>query len=216
MSRSSTVGDSPVKNRRRNWMTSFLGMAFLQSCSKVRRGAPKNQLHGQPTTPRLRRMSLRSGPASNGWTNYGPNTHRSAALRADYSQQLKAVELFGSQYAAGVPEAVAKYCFLALREFDPSEGFPWACKTAFDAGSKQLLVEFELPSPDVVSKVKAYRFVRGRDQFETSPRPESQRREQYAQVIAQMGLIVPYIVFLNRPGICRDVIYWELASSMAG
>lgn len=68
------------------------------------------------------------------------------------------------------------------------EGFPRTHRMAFVPESKQLVVELELPSIEVVPKIKQYRYVKARDAMEESARLQTQVNGLYASVVAQVTL----------------------------
>src|ERR1700761_904365 len=65
---------------------------------------------------------------------------------------------------------------------------PGARSASYNAESRQLVVEFELPCVDVVPEVKAYRYVKSREVVVESARPAWQIKTLYANTIAQIAL----------------------------
>jgi hypothetical protein len=59
----------------------------------------------------------------------------------------------------------------------------------YSADSRQLVVEYELPTVDVVPKAKSYRYVKSRETVVTTARPASQVKALYASTIAQITLV---------------------------
>ena len=69
------------------------------------------------------------------------------------------------------------------------DGFPKQHKMALVPSSKQLVVEYELPSVDAsIPTVKEYRYVRTRDAVEEATRPAAQVRALYGSVVAQIAI----------------------------
>jgi restriction system protein len=62
-------------------------------------------------------------------------------------------------------------------------------KVEYSADSRQLVVEYELPTVDVVPKAKSYRYVKSAETVVEVPRPASQRKALYASTIAQLTLL---------------------------
>jgi restriction system protein len=89
---------------------------------------------------------------------------------------------------AGEPAAVVEYFSLVLDARAYPEGFPQHHRIAFPPESRQLVVEYELPSVAIVPPVRLYRYVRSRDAIEESARPQSELRALYASVVAQAAL----------------------------
>lgn len=54
--------------------------------------------------------------------------------------------------------------------------------------SRQLVVDYELPLVSIVPSVKAYRYVRSRNETDETARPAAEVRALYGQVVAQTAL----------------------------
>jgi restriction system protein len=106
--------------------------------------------------------------------------------RAD--AQNREVDEFRARFESGDPDAVVEYFSLVLDASEYPEGFPKIHRVALVPESKQLVVEYELPSVSVVPTTRLFRYVRSRDTIEESARPQAQIRALYAQVVAQTAL----------------------------
>ncbi|OBA65026.1 hypothetical protein A5647_01705 [Mycobacterium sp. 1100029.7] len=60
---------------------------------------------------------------------------------------------------------------------------------------RQVVIECELPGPNVVPSAKSYRYVKGRDSVVATPRPAGHRKALYASTIAQIALLAVATVF---------------------
>src|SRR6266403_2114588 len=85
-------------------------------------------------------------------------------------------------------DAVASYCSIVLDASAYPDGFPQTFKFAYVPESRQAVVEYELPTVDVVPTVKAYRYIKQSDSIAESARPQSQIKELYASVVAQVAI----------------------------
>ncbi|MFJ3519670.1 hypothetical protein [Streptomyces sp. NPDC090131] len=65
----------------------------------------------------------------------------------------------------------------------------------YQADTGDLLVEIDLPLEDVVPAARAYRYVKTRDEITPVPRPEKERHELYASVLAQTALPTVHELF---------------------
>ncbi len=74
-------------------------------------------------------------------------------------------------------------------------GFPKAHRVSYQADTGDLLVEIDLPLEDVVPAARGYRYVKSRDEITPVPRPEKERKELYASVLAQTALRTVYELF---------------------
>lgn len=136
-------------------------------------------------------------------------TGRVAALeraRADFERaklaalgraraQHKEIDELAVKLEAGDVGAVVTLFELALQASVLPDGFPSERRLAYVPSSRQLVVEFEFPSADVVPSVKAYRYVRTKDEVTSTARPATQIRALYASVLAQLTLRVLHEVF---------------------
>src|SRR5205085_12038970 len=91
-------------------------------------------------------------------------------------------------YAEGKPMAITDYCRLVLDNSDYPEEFPCAARTAYIPDSKQLVVEYELPTFKVVPEIGSYKYVKSKDAIVAMQRPATQRRSTYVSVVAQTTL----------------------------
>jgi restriction system protein len=98
------------------------------------------------------------------------------------------VDEFASDYQSARPAAIIDYCRLVLEQSNYPAAFPKAAKVAYAPESKQLVVEYDCPTIDVVPEIAAYKYTKSKDEVTTTPRPTSQRRALYASVIAQLTL----------------------------
>ncbi len=105
------------------------------------------------------------------------------------------VDELKEQFAAGVPDAVVTYFSLVLDASSYPETFSRHHRIAFVPESKQLVVELELPAVDAVPRARQYKYVKARDAIEESPRPTTQIRSLYAQVVAQTALRTVHELF---------------------
>lgn len=91
----------------------------------------------------------------------------------------------------GDPEAAVEYFSAALYASTGwPEGLPRQVAAAYDAGARQLVLNWELPRYDIVPEAKSARYMINADQVKDSPRPVTQRRTLYRDVLAQCLLLV--------------------------
>ncbi len=98
------------------------------------------------------------------------------------------VDHFERDYHAGVAAAVTDYFRLVLEGSEYPEGFPKLARTAYVPESKQLVVEYDLPSIEVIPEASTYKYVKRKDEIGPSPRPAAQRRALYGSIVAQVTL----------------------------
>jgi restriction system protein len=96
----------------------------------------------------------------------------------------------------GEPDSVVEYFSAALYSSSAwPEGFPRQVTAAYDPAARQLVLDWELPGPGVVPEAKAVRYMYAADQYKETPRPVTQRRSLYKEVLAQCALLVLHELF---------------------
>ncbi len=113
-----------------------------------------------------------------------------AAFEAEVAQQHAEVDAFAAAYQAGDPQAVVAYCELVLsaRIYPPGVGAGF--KLAYVPESRQAVIEYELPTTDIVPAVKSYRYVKTSDTVTETARTPAIIRTLYGSVVAQLTLRV--------------------------
>ncbi|QYX80514.1 restriction endonuclease [Streptomyces akebiae] len=96
----------------------------------------------------------------------------------------------------GDPEAAVDYFSAALYASSAwPEGFPRGVRAAYDPAARQLVLDWELPRYDVVPETKTVVYMPSVDQDKERPRPVTQRRALYRDVLAQCTLLVLHDLF---------------------
>jgi restriction system protein len=85
--------------------------------------------------------------------------------------QNKEVEAFKAGYEARDPDSVVTYCSMVLAASRYPDGFPQQHKVAYVPESRQLVIEMDLPTFDVVPDVAEYRYVKAKDEITSKARP---------------------------------------------
>ncbi|NUK53039.1 restriction endonuclease [Streptomyces lunaelactis] len=113
------------------------------------------------------------------------------ARRAEIRRHNAGVAEMAAALRSGEPDTVVEYFSAALYASTAwPEGLPRQVKAAFDPAGRQLVLNWELPGYDVVPEVKSVRYLASVDQDKESPRPATQRRNLYRDVLAQCVLLV--------------------------
>ncbi|MGW1667821.1 restriction endonuclease [Streptomyces sp. NPDC002324] len=96
----------------------------------------------------------------------------------------------------GDPEAAVDY-FSAALYASPAwpDGFPRGVSAAYDSAARQLVLDWELPRYDTVPEAKSVVYMPSVDQDKERPRPVTQRRALYRDVLAQCVLLVLHDLF---------------------
>jgi restriction system protein len=129
-------------------------------------------------------------------------------IRARADAQNREVDDFRTRFEAAEPEAIVGYFSLVLDQSSYPSRFPKTYKMAFVPESKQLVVEYELPSMEIVPHIKSFRYVKTRDAVEESPRPAAQAKRLYSSVVAQTTLRSLHELFeADRDGKLETIVF---------
>lgn len=131
---------------------------------------------------------------------------RLAQARADYekhvleqeeqnARQHAEIDELRNRFEQDDPEAIVHYFSRVLEASSYPEGFPRHHKMGYSPESRQLVIEYQLPTFDVVPEVKGYKHLKTKNEITTTARPVSHRKTLYASVVAQIGLRTLHEIF---------------------
>jgi restriction system protein len=132
-----------------------------------------------------------------------------AKMRAQALAQNAEIDDFHKRFDANDPAAVVEYFSLVLDASSYPEDFPKTHRIAFVPESKQLVVEYELPSLDAIPTDKQYRYVKARDAIENTDRPHSWVKTMYASVVAQTTIRTLHELFEADRGAKIDTVVFN-------
>src|SRR3954454_1850719 len=98
------------------------------------------------------------------------------------------VDRFAAAVAGKDPSSVVEYFAMVLGNSVYPDGFPQKFRLAYLPKQRQLLIEYHLPSVEVIPVVKEYRYDRVRDDLTAVPRDAAQIRRRYTEIVAQVAL----------------------------
>jgi hypothetical protein len=93
------------------------------------------------------------------------------------------------RYRAGGISGITAYIESVLTRMPLPDFIHPKAKVAYTPDSRQLVVEYELPTVEIVPRAKLYRFVKSRQTVTETARPVSQVKGLYANAIAQITLL---------------------------
>jgi restriction system protein len=128
------------------------------------------------------------------------------AHEAKIQRRNEEVEEFEECYKQGDPKAVAGYNTMVLERSDYPEGFPLEFRVAYAPESKQLVIDYELPGPEIIPKTAEFKYVRTKDTIEEKPRKESEIKELYQDVVSATALRTIHEIFEADQGNHIDAI----------
>jgi restriction system protein len=118
-----------------------------------------------------------------------------ATLREEIGEQNKHLDAFEAAYHAGDPDAQNQYFSILIERDELPDGFPNSARVAYVKESRQLVIERELPTVDIVPTISTYRYVKTNDAITSSTRPALQIRELYVKTVSQLALRTLNLLF---------------------
>jgi restriction system protein len=119
------------------------------------------------------------------------------AAVAEHDQQIDA---YAASYRAGEVPMIAGYSDMVLERSAYPEGCPQQFRIAYVPASRQLVIEYELPGPQIIPAAAEFRYVKAKDQIEEKPRKSADIKERYSDVIASIALRTLHEVFVADAG----------------
>jgi restriction system protein len=114
--------------------------------------------------------------------------HEVADAQAKATAHNTDIEARQAAFALGEPEAVEWFVGRVLDGSRYPEGFPCRHQVAYRPENRDLVVEFELPPREMIPRERGYRYVKTRNVIEPLPRPGTEIKQRYAQLIACVAL----------------------------
>ncbi len=88
------------------------------------------------------------------------------------------------------------------------ENFPQHAKLAYVPESKQLVIEYDLPSLEIIPDVGSYKYDKQKDEVTETVRPLAQRKTLYSSIIAQVTLRTLKELFkADRTGYVETIVF---------
>lgn len=113
---------------------------------------------------------------------------RKASFLNKVTQRDDEVNQLQVAYKSGDREAVETYNSYVLERSDYPDGFPQQFKVAWIPDSKEIIVDYEIPSFTVIPPVVDYKYIKSKDQIEEKSRKPADMRNLYADLVASIAL----------------------------
>src|SRR3989454_319000 len=131
-----------------------------------------------------------------------------AETRQQVEAQHAEIDTFQRDFAAGAPPAIVEYFSMVLDTSSYPENFPQHARLAYVPESKQLVLEYDFPSLEIIPEVGSYKYVRAKDEVTETMRPLAQRKTLYSSVIAQVTLRTLKKLFkADRAGYLETIVF---------
>lgn len=118
-----------------------------------------------------------------------------AEIQQQVAAQHAEIDTLQRSLLAHFPAAILDYFTMVLDGGPYPDSFPQQVKLAYVPESKQLVVEYDLPSFEAVPAVGAYKYTKTKDEITEATRPLAQRKALYSSIVAQVTLRTLYEVF---------------------
>jgi restriction system protein len=131
-----------------------------------------------------------------------------AARQREVDEHNAEVDALASAFKKSEPQAILEYFTLVLANSDYPDSFPQSYRLAYVPESRQLVVEYELPTMDCVPIEREFRYVKTKDEISTVGRTAKDIRSLYSSVVAQVTLRTLHEVFeADRAGLVETVVF---------
>lgn len=118
-----------------------------------------------------------------------------ASLLKKQEQRNAEVEEFRTAYFSGDPVAIVAYCNMVLERSEYPEGSPQEFRLAYSPESRQLVIEYELPTVAVIPAIDSYQYVKSKDQITEKPRKIGEIKAAYQDLVAAIALRTVHEIF---------------------
>lgn len=147
-------------------------------------------------------------------------TDKIASFIQEYENDKKAFDLkvqqrnqevneFEEAYKNGDPSIINAYYSMVLEHSGYPSGFPQEFRIAYIPEPKELVVEYELPTKDIVPVVAEFRYIKTRDIIDEIFRKLPDIKEIYQDVVAAVCLRSLYELFNADQGNHLDVVVFN-------
>lgn len=99
------------------------------------------------------------------------------------------------RYLAGDPDAIADYCELVLTRSSYPDEFPQEFELDYLSGSRTVVVDYGLPPPNLMPRIKSVRYVQSRSDFVESELSDKVRRDLFNSTMYQIALRTVHELF---------------------
>lgn len=121
----------------------------------------------------------------------------------------KEVDELEAAYRSGDEEAVKEYCAMVLERSQYPEGFPQDYRLAYQPESKELVIDYQLPTVDIIPTTLEYRYTKTKDAIDEKPRKPAEIKDLYQDIVAMVCLRTIHEVFEADQGNHLEVVVFN-------
>jgi restriction system protein len=131
------------------------------------------------------------------------------AAAAETARQHQEVDALEADYRRGDLDAIVSYCSMVLDASRYPGEFPQRFRLAYVPESRQVVVEYQMPTVTVVPMVKSHKYVRASDTVTDTARPLAQIKTIYTLVVAQLVIRTLHELFQADAGGHIDTVVFN-------
>lgn len=121
-------------------------------------------------------------------------------------QRNAEVDEFENAYNSGELDAIINYNVMVLERSGYPEGFPQEFRLAYASGSRELVIEYELPTDEIVPGASEFKYVRTKDEIQEKLRKPAEVKALYQDLIASVCLRTIHEVLEADQGAFIDIV----------
>jgi len=128
-------------------------------------------------------------------------------LAAKVTAHNAAIDRFAAIFAAADPKAVVEYFGLVLGNSVYPNEFPQRYRLSYSPEPRQLVVEYHLPTVDVIPTVREYQYIPAGDKVAATARSTAEIAERYTDLVTQITLRTVHELFeADRSALLATVV----------
>lgn len=123
-------------------------------------------------------------------------------------QLKREVQEFRDTYKGGDVQSIIAYTAQVLERSEYPEGFPQQFRIAFIPDSKELVLEYQLPTVDIVPPVSGYRYLKSKDEVAEKHRTLNDIKKIYRDIVTSVCLrTIQEIFYADRAGHIKVIVF---------
>jgi restriction system protein len=127
-------------------------------------------------------------------------------VRLEAQEHNEDVQAFESAYLEGDRAAIELYTSMVLERSQYPDDFPQIFRVAYVPASREMVVEYQLPTTGVIPVVSQFSYIRARDTIQEKPRKIAEIRELYQDVVAAVALRTMHEIIEADQGHHLDIV----------
>ena len=137
--------------------------------------------------------------------------HKSSVDEFEQKKAQRSIEVdnFRSNYFAGDPEAISAYINMVLERSQYPEDFPQNFRIAYVPESKELAIDYELPTVSIVPEVSEYKYVKSKDSISKVMRKAADIKSIYEDIISGTCLRTIHEIFESDRGKYIEIVIFS-------